>query len=143
MILLALFYAAFLAATILPVGSEPALSAALAAGVPAWQCLIVATLGNSLGSLTTYGLGRLGRLGVLRRYCGLEPARLEAVRIKYGRYGAWAAFFTFLPLIGDLLAAALGVMRFPLRRFTLVMTAGKCLRYLGWIWLHGFFSRFF
>lgn len=134
--LIALFWAAFLAATILPFSSEAALAGALAAGLPKFLCLLAATLGNSLGSCTTFYLGRLGKQTWLTRYCRVQPDEIERTRRRIESYGALAAFLTFLPLAGDLFAIALGFMRYPVWRFVVLMTAGKALRYavILWIW---------
>lgn len=135
-ILAGLFWAAFLAATILPFSSEAALSGALlAGGSPGW-CLVAATLGNALGSGTTFYLGRLGRTEWLRKYCRVSPEEIARAQKRIGRYGGIAAFLCFLPLANDVFAIALGFMRYPARRFILLMTAGKLLRYLAWIYLH-------
>lgn len=135
-VLLGLFWSAFLAATVLPFSSEAALSAALLTGVsPVW-CLGIATLGNSLGSATTFFLGRLGRLEWLEKYCRISSADIETARKRIGRFGLPAAFFCFLPLVGDVFAVALGFMRYPAGRFLTAMTFGKFLRYLVWILLH-------
>ena len=135
-ILAALFWAAFLAATVLPLSSEAALSAALAAGVPAAWCLPVATLGNVLGSGTTFWLGRCGKMEWLRICCRVSAEEIEAARKRIGRYGGVAAFLCFLPLLGDGFAIALGFMRYPAGRFFGLMALGKLLRYLVWIILH-------
>ena len=77
---LSLFWAAFLAATILPFSSEAALSAALAAGLPWGAALAAATLGNSAGSMTTWYLGRLGRLDWLKKYCRVTEEPCQKLR---------------------------------------------------------------
>lgn len=136
LLLAALFWAAFLAATILPVGSEPALSAALLTGLPPLLCIAVASVGNILGSLTTYLLGRLGRTDWLVRLCRTDEAAVLRLRERIGRWGAPAAFAVFLPGIGDGLAVALGYMRYPFFRFLLFMGIGKILRYILWWYLH-------
>ncbi len=135
-ILIGLFWMAFLAATILPLSSEAALSGALLAGVPPGAALLAATLGNALGSLSTYGLGRCGKLEWLTRFCRITPEELEQNRARVTKYGGIAAVLCFLPLLGDGLAAALGYMRYPPGRFFLLMTAGKACRYAVWCLLH-------
>lgn len=136
MLELSLFWAALLAATVLPLSSEAALSAALVGGVSASSALAFATAGNVLGSLSTFYLGRLGKLDLLRKYCRVSPEAIDKTQRKIKRYGAWAAFFCFLPLVGDGIAIALGFMRCPPSRFLPAMALGKLLRYALWIWLH-------
>ena len=121
--LAALFAAAFVSATVLPANSEIVL-AAVVNGYPErlWAAIAVATLGNTLGGLTTYGIGRL----LPRKR--LPPERtLGAVR----RYGAWALLLSWVPIAGDALCAAAGWLRVPLGRATLAMALGKAGRYVA------------
>lgn len=131
-----LFWAAFLAATVLPFSSEAALSAALAAGLPWGLALAGATLGNAAGSMTTWYLGRLGKLDWLKKYCRVTEDQIERAQKRIGRFGAAGAFLCFLPVVGDVFAIALGFMRYPAGKFLLFMTAGKICRYALWIWIH-------
>ncbi len=136
LLFLSLTGAAFLAATILPFSSEAALSAALAAGLPRGAALAGATLGNAAGSMTTWFLGRLGRLDWLKKYCRVTEEQIAKARTRIGRFGAAGAFLCFLPVVGDVFAIALGFMRYPAGKFLLFMTAGKFCRYALWIWIH-------
>ncbi len=136
-----LFWAAFLAATILPLSSEAALSAAMLAGLPPLWALAAATAGNVLGSMTTYGLGRLGKLEWLQKYCRITEKEIDQARQRVAKWGIYAAFLCFVPVIGDLFAVALGLMRYPLGRFVTAMTLGKLLRYLVWIAIHQYTSK--
>lgn len=131
-----LFWAAFLAATVLPLSSEAALSAAMLAGLPPVWALFAATAGNALGSMTTYGLGRLGKLEWLQQYCRMTGEQIDRAQKRVRRLGGYAAFLCFVPVIGDLFAVALGLMRYPIGRFAAAMTLGKLVRYLVWIAIH-------
>ncbi len=124
-----LFAASFLAATLLPFSSE-ALLATMAQGPWPWVALwAVATVGNTLGGLLTYVLGRLGRtlswrgLGVAS--ADASPRWLDRVR----RWGPWAALLSWLPVVGDLIAVALGTVGCPWPATALLMGVGKALRY--------------
>lgn len=131
-----LFWTAFLAATVLPLSSEAALSAALLGGAPPLLCLLVATAGNTLGSLTTFYLGHLGKLCWLEKYCRIKPDQIDRMQTRIGRYGLLAAFCCFLPFVGDVMAVTLGFMRYSFWRFLLAMALGKFLRYAVWIFMH-------
>src|ERR1700754_683285 len=109
--LAALFAAAFVSAAVLPANSEIVLAAAL----------VVATLGNTLGGLTTYGLGRLVPAGRFE-----ENRATRWVR----RHGAPVLLLAWLPLVGDALCAAAGWLRVPVVAATLAMAAGKAVRYV-------------
>jgi membrane protein YqaA with SNARE-associated domain len=120
--LAALFVVAFVSATILPANSEVVLVAVLSAH-PGRQmeAIAIATIGNTLGGLTTYALGRL-----LPRRAQPAPRVLARVR----RHGAWALLLSWLPLVGDALCAAAGWLRVPLLAATIAIAAGKLARYL-------------
>jgi membrane protein YqaA with SNARE-associated domain len=122
--LAALFAAAFVSATLLPASSEVVLLAFILAHPQSTAlAVLVATVGNTLGSLTTYGLGRL----VPRRSRPPSARALGWVR----RHGAWALALAWLPLVGDALCLAAGWLRVPLGRATLAITCGKLARYIA------------
>ena len=136
---LGLFIATFLAGSILPFSSELVLSGLLAAGFDGLKCLLAASAGNVLGGMTCYGLGRLGKIEWIERYLRVKPEKLERVtRFLHGR-GAWMSLFTFVPVVGDLLAVGLGYMRANVWISLLGMTVGKTVRYYIWMKLtYGF-----
>lgn len=117
-----LFLASFLAATLLPGGSEILLFALLQPHpTEFWPALVLATLGNTLGALTSYGLGRWAP-----RPAGLaQLAQVENVR----RWGAPILLFAWLPLVGDALCLAAGWLRLDWRASTLFIAVGKFARY--------------
>jgi len=124
-----LFMASFLAATVLPFSSEAVL-AAMAMG--SWSSLALwlsASLGNTLGGLSSYGLGRLGDMDRIARWLRTDPTKALYWRDRIQRHGAWAALLTWLPIVGDPIAIALGIGRAPLLPVSLLMFAGKALRY--------------
>jgi membrane protein YqaA with SNARE-associated domain len=132
---LGLFIATFLAGSILPFSSEFVLSGLLAAGADSMSCLLAASAGNVLGGMTCYGIGRLGKMDWIERYLRVKPEKLERVtRFLHGR-GAWMSLFTFVPLVGDLLAVGLGYMRANVWISLLGMTLGKTVRYIIWMQL--------
>lgn len=130
-----LFFAAFAAATLIPAQSEAVLVAMALAGVqPAWLLLLVATTGNVLGSVVNWGLGRyLGHFAG-RRWFPLTQQRLERAAGWYRRRGHWSLLGSWLPVIGDPLTLAAGVLREPLWRFVVIVTLAKGGRYLALVW---------
>lgn len=124
-----LFIVCFLAATIIPVSSEVVLAAFLYFEFDPFYCLIVATLGNSLGGLTNYGIGYIGKVKWLLKL-GVSSDRLQKMEKQIGRYGFWLAFFSWIPFIGDPLLIALGYFKAHFFKVLLFMVAGKFLRYL-------------
>lgn len=125
----ALFLACFLAATILPFSSE-ALLAAMALGPwSAVSLLAVASVGNALGGLTNYGIGRWIPQGRLVRWLRIDPYRAGRWNGLVRRYGSWSALLCWLPVIGDPIAIALGLFRVPFLPVALLMFIGKAARY--------------
>lgn len=120
-----LFLAAFLAATILPAQSEALLVGLLLAGHSPAALVAVASVGNVLGSLTNWWLGR----GMARVAAPASPGwqRAEAW---YRRWGQWSLLLSWVPIVGDPLTVIAGLLREPLPRFLLLVTIAKTGRYL-------------
>jgi membrane protein YqaA with SNARE-associated domain len=125
-----LFLSGFLSATILPMNSEAVLLVLLAKNFDPYFCLLVATVGNTLGGYTNYWLGILGNPIWFKRF-GIQEDKLKSFENKVQRYGYWLAFFSWVPFIGDPLAIALGFFRVSLWRVALLILLGKFLRYLA------------
>lgn len=129
-----LFGAAFLAATLLPVASEPVFVAVqLLAPAPLWLVIAVATLGNTLGAFVNYWIGRQIERPGLRARLGLTEARLETARRWWTRWGVWSLLLAALPVIGWVTVLA-GSFRTPLWQFALLVALSKTLRYLLLAW---------
>jgi membrane protein YqaA with SNARE-associated domain len=117
-----LWVAAFVSATVLPANSEIVLIAVLRSFPErALEAVVVATIGNTLGGATTYGIGRL-----LPHRAAPSARALDWVR----RYGALALLLSWVPVIGDALCLAAGWLRLPFRAALLAMAAGKLARYV-------------
>lgn len=130
-----LFAWSFLAATVVPLGSEPALFALVLRGYPFWTVVSVATAGNVVGACTTYWLGRRARrLLEQRRSAHLGDSRAGRM---LERYGQPALLLSWVPLIGDALVAAAGVLGTPLVPFLWWVTVGKAVRYAAVAWSVG------
>ncbi len=130
-ILTGLFAAAFVAATFFPAQSEVLLVAALLAGeVAPWLLVAVASLGNVLGAVVHWALGR----GIERfrghRWFPLDERKLDRAVAWYHRYGRWSLLLSWAPFIGDPLTLVAGVLREPLWSFLAIVALAKTLRYL-------------
>lgn len=132
-----LFIASFLAATVVPFSSEFVFTAMVYGGLNAWNCVFVATLGNWLGGMTCYYLGRLGKLDWIEKYLRIKREKLTGFTEKIHKYGDWFAFFSFLPGIGDVIAVASGFFRCRWWVVAISMLIGKFLRYIVWMYLNG------
>lgn len=131
-----LFLSSFLAATLLPAQSELALAGLLSHDVAAPALLVgVATLGNTLGSLVNWLLGRWAhRLGE-RRWFPVKRDALRKAEAWYHRYGRWSLLLSWAPIIGDPLTLAAGLLLEPLLPFLLLVGLAKLGRYLVIAWL--------
>lgn len=126
-----LFMAALGAATLLPMQSETVLvSMLLSQAYPAVVLLWVATLGNVLGSILNWLLGRSIIRLRHKRWFPASEAQLEKAQRFYLKYGYWSLLLSWVPLIGDPLTLIAGVLREPLWRFVLIVTVAKGARYL-------------
>jgi membrane protein YqaA with SNARE-associated domain len=126
-----LFLTAFIAATILPVQSEAVLAALMVSGRYSDVGLIgVATLGNTLGAVVNWIMGR----GIERyrnsRWFPVSDKQLERAQVGFQKWGQFALLLSWLPIVGDALTVVAGVARLPLWRFLLIVGAGKLARYL-------------
>jgi membrane protein YqaA with SNARE-associated domain len=126
-----LFAVAFSAATVLPAQSEAVLAGLLLTGRHSLGYLIViASVGNVLGSTVNWLLGRgIERLRD-RPWFPAGPAALERARRRYRRYGKWSLLLSWVPFIGDPLTVIAGALREPLATFLLLVTIAKVTRYL-------------
>ncbi|MCH5330515.1 MAG: DedA family protein [Alistipes sp.] len=126
-----IFLSAFLAGSIVPFASEAVVVLLAQSGLSPWLCLLWATAGNTLGGVSCYWIGRLGKTEWINRWLKIKPAALErAQRFLKGR-GAVMALFVALPYIGDAIAVALGLMRADFALTTVAMAIGKGLRYIA------------
>lgn len=128
---LTLFAWSFLAATVLPLGSEPAVVVLVRQHYSIAGIVITATIGNYLGACTTYAIGR--GAAVALRNLPRQPRESRATRLM-ALYGAPALILSWVPIIGDAIVAAAGVARVPVLWFSLWTIAGKLLRYAVVAW---------
>lgn len=134
--LVGLFFGSFMAATVVPFSSEVILTGVLIAGVNPLHAFFSATAGNWLGGMTTYFAGYLGKWSLIERWFGVKQERLIRQRARIERYGSLIAFFTWMPLVGDVLAIALGFYRIDVLKCAVYMLLGRSIRFGVWIGLY-------
>ncbi len=128
---LILFASALVAATILPMQSEAVLVGLLVAGNhPVTLLVLVATVGNVLGSVINWVLGRYLLRFKNRRWFPASDRQLDRAQGWYRRYGRWSLLGSWLPLVGDPLTVVAGVMREPFGTFLVLVTIAKAGRYV-------------
>lgn len=121
---------AFLAGSFLPFSSEAVMLGLLAAGCDAWELIIFGTIGNVLGSVFNYGVGRLGKVEWFEKYLHVKPEQMDKARRFVRGRGAYMGFFAFIPLLGSAITILLGLMRANIVITFLSITVGKVLRYI-------------
>jgi membrane protein YqaA with SNARE-associated domain len=135
------FVVSFVSATLLPLGSEPAVFGLIRLNPSLfWAVIGVATLGNTLGGAVSWWMG----LGAHRAYNRLnhQPSKQPNARaLKWlQRFGAKACLLSWLPVVGDPLCAVAGWLKLPFWPCVAYMAVGKFARYLTmtllmlWIW---------
>jgi membrane protein YqaA with SNARE-associated domain len=137
--LIALFVVSFLAATLIPVGSEWLLvTLLLTKDYNPLAATAVATAGNILGACTTWAIGVWGGAYLVRRVLRISEDSERRAEQYYRRYGSWSLLFSWLPLLGDPLCLVGGVLRVGFGRFILLVGIGKLARYsfITWVTVH-------
>ena len=126
-----LFLSALLAGSIVPFSSELVMVALVNVGLSPALCVVAATLGNTVGGMTCYYMGHLGRVDWIEKYFKVKKEKIERTQRFLQGKGALMAFFAFLPFVGEAIAIALGFMRSNVLLTTLSMLAGKLVRYIA------------
>lgn len=127
--LLGLFIGSFLASTILPFSSEALLLGCVALGNNIWICVLLAGLGNSLGGMTSFGLGWLGKIAWIEKWFKVKKEKIDRMQKIVDKYKAIAAFFAWLPVVGDVIAITLGWLKISPFKSCLYMTIGRFTRF--------------
>lgn len=122
--------AAFVAATPLPMASEPVfLALHLAAAAPVWALVAVASVANTAGSFVTYALGRGVRAAGAGSRFAPSPEQMARGEDWLRRRGAWALLLSWAPG-GDLIVLAAGALRMPLVLFGALVALAKTGRFV-------------
>ena len=132
------FVVSLVSATLIPLGSEPAVFGLVKLNPELfWPAILVATAGNALGGAINWWMG----FGAKRAYENYKHSAVQAKALAWlEKLGPKACFFAFLPIIGDPLATIAGWLKMPFWQCFLWGTAGKFLRYVVmtagalWIW---------
>ena len=130
---LGLFLVSFLSATLVPLASEGVLILFLAFGYNPVYCILIATLGNTLGSYLNYWLGWLGNTKWLLKL-GVNEQQLYRYEKKIAMYGHWLGLLSWVPIIGDPLTLALGFFKTKIYPTLLLILCSKFVRY-SMIWI--------
>lgn len=124
-----LFLSALISSTLFPGGSEAVLLLRLNEGGDALSLVLIATLGNILGSLITYAMGRLGNEAIHNRWLRISEVQTERAERCFERFGKPALLFAWLLIVGDPLCLVAGLLRCGVIPFLLLVSIGKLVRY--------------
>ncbi|WP_300460235.1 YqaA family protein [Desulfobacula sp.] len=129
-----LFLASFLAATVLPFSSEVVLGILLRHDFSPSAMVFIATSGNVLGSVVNYGLGILGTRMVFHKFFRRSGRETGRAGRRFKKYGVFSLLFAWVPVIGDPLTVAAGILKVNFIVFLLLVSIGKFLRYVFVCW---------
>lgn len=130
-----LFLSALLAGSLIPFSSEIVVVTLVGIGLNPTACLLVAALGNTAGGMTCYYVGRLGKVEWMEKYFKVKKERVDKMSAFLQGKGALMGFFAFLPIVGEVIAMALGWMRSNTWLTMTSMFAGKLLRYIFLVYI--------
>jgi membrane protein YqaA with SNARE-associated domain len=126
---ISLFLLSFLASTIIPIGSEWLLVTMVIKGMNPILSVASATTGNTLGACTTYAIGIYGSEWVSRKLLRFDELSRKRAEMFYAKFGVWSLLFSWLPIVGDPLCLAGGLLRIHFGVFLLLVFVGKLIRY--------------
>jgi len=129
-----LFIGCCMAGSFLPVSSDVFLIGMLLAGGNAWPTLIIGTIGYWLGSLTSYGIGWMGKLEWLKKF-KVKEENIAKQKKYIDRYGVWVALFAWIPFLGSLCIFTLGFYKVKPKTSAVLMLIGCFFRFLVWTFI--------
>ena len=124
-----LFISALIAGSVLPFSSELVMLLLVQMGLNPVICILSAAIGNTLGGMTCFWIGKLGKMAWIEKYFGVKREKVDRVQAFLQGKGAMMAFFSFLPFFGEAIAIALGFMRSNVWVTAISMFLGKLTRY--------------
>ena len=128
---LGLFISCFLAATfIIPFSPEVVLGALILKGFDLQLTILIATIGNWMGGMTSYFIGRIGDWKKIEKYFKIKKEKVLVFKLRIDKWGSVLAFFTWFPLGGDILALSLGFFKVDVYKVSIWMLIGKFFRFV-------------
>ena len=126
-----LFSSSFISSTLLPGHSELILTAFIYSNkFPVLTLVLVASLGNILGSVLNWYLGFYFVKFKEKKWFPINHSQLENASLWFTTYGKWTLFLSWVPFIGDPLTVVAGILRIPIITFLIIVSISKILRYV-------------
>ena len=126
-----LFFSALIAATVFPAQSEMVLVYLVQqASLPVWALVVVASIGNVLGSVINYALGYYVHRFKDRRWFPASPKQMDRAQAFYAKWGRYSLLASWVPIIGDPITVVAGVLRDRFLVFLILVTIAKAGRYV-------------
>ena len=128
---LSLFFSALIAATVFPAQSEMVLVYLVQqAAHPVWALVVVASIGNVLGSVINYALGYSVHRFKDRRWFPASPKQMDRAQAFYAKWGRYSLLASWVPIIGDPITVVAGVLRDRFLVFLILVAIAKSGRYV-------------
>jgi membrane protein YqaA with SNARE-associated domain len=131
------FLASFLAATVVPFSTEVMAVLMVTRGFAAPILVLTGAVGGYLGCLVNYYMAKYGGKLAFSRFFRVEQSRLERVRRGYARWGSPLLFFSWLPVIGEAITMAGGLLGIPLPVYSFWVLFGRAARLAVLLWIVG------
>jgi len=126
-----LFFSALIAATVFPAQSEMVLVYLVQqASLPVWALVVVASIGNVLGSVINYALGYYVHRFKDRRWFPASPKQMDRAQAFYVKWGRYSLLASWVPIIGDPITVVAGVLRDRFLVFLILVAIAKSGRYV-------------
>jgi len=132
---LGIFLAGLLAGTVVPFSSEVVLVSLYVIGFKAIPLLIIASIGNWIGGMTTYWVGKQGRMDWLEKYFRVSKDKILNFKERLDKWGVYWALLSWVPILGNVITAALGFFRVRIVPVAIYMMVGKVIRYAVLLYL--------
>ena len=126
---LILFFSAFVSATLFPLGSEALLIYDIKEGYNIYLLVLVATIGNTRGSVVNYYLGLKGEEYLVEKKL-LNEKYITKSKGYFDRFGSVCILFAWVPIIGDPITFVAGILKYDFKKFLILVTISKFSRYL-------------
>lgn len=126
---LILLFVSFLSSTLIPMGSEGFLIYYVSLGLNIYLLILLATVGNTFGSYINYWLGLKGEEYIVKKNY-IKEEKLFKAKNFFDKYGGYSLFLSWMPLFGDGITFVAGVLKYDVKKFFIIVSIAKFVRYV-------------